>query len=114
MKENIMSKFFTLFALVAALLLSTMAFAPSAAVAASPAQAYCENELGGVYGGRVKGEVQCTVTTTSNTGKSENSQTIEKETTTTTNGTFNNKPQKQVTNDCDGPGNSGSGSNHCK
>jgi hypothetical protein len=113
MKENIMSKFFALFALVAALLLSTMAFAPSAAVAASPAQAYCENELGGVYS-KVKGEVECVVTTTSNTGNSSNSQTIEKEEQTTTNGTFNNKPQKQVTNDCDGPGNSGSGSNHCK
>jgi hypothetical protein len=113
MKENIMSKFFTLFALVAALLLSTMAFAPSAAVAASPAQAYCQDELGGTYT-KVKGKVECVVTTTSNTGKSENSQTIVKDENTSTNGTFNNKPQKQVSTDCDGPGNSGSGSNHCK
>lgn len=100
----------------AALILGVSApitFVASPAQAASPAQSYCEDQLGGTYS-KSGGQITCTVTTYDTTGANGHGQPI----TTTTyyydNGTWNNDPQSG-SNDgpCVGPGNSGDGSAHC-
>jgi hypothetical protein len=90
------------------------AFAPlSPAIAASPAQDYCEDVLGGSYS-KDGGQITCTVTSSETTGANGHGQTI-----TTTiyyydNGTWNNEPQSDsASGPCNGPGNSGDSSAHC-
>ncbi len=105
---------------VAQVALMTTAFAPVAlvpvtpAMAASPAQSYCENQLGGTYD-KSGGQITCTVTSYDTTGANGHGQPI----TTTVyyfdNGTWNNDPQSgSEDGPCVGPGNSGDGSAHCK
>jgi hypothetical protein len=83
-------------------------FGLSAALAASPSQTQCES-AGGTFS-RDGGQVSCTFTTSDPVGNSESSgghsQTVDTTDQTTSNGTLNNRPQREHTSDCQGPGNS--------
>jgi hypothetical protein len=107
-----MSKVFAFWTLLGVLMLSTLAVAPSVAVASSPSQQACEAD-GGVFD-RDGGKVSCTYSTTSNVGNSDNSQTTETTDTESSNGTLNNSPKHEEKNTCDGPGGSTDKSNHCR
>jgi hypothetical protein len=98
--------------------LIAMAFTPigllpaTPALAASPAQEYCENVLGGVYD-KQNGQITCTVTNTDTTGANGHGQPITTTVFVFTNGTWNNVPQAGGSSSCSGPGNSGDNSDHC-
>src|SRR5215203_3265426 len=83
----------------------TVAFS-SPAIAASPAQTYCEDDLGGVFG-KDGGQITCTVYSAESTGANGHGQLIEATVYTYTNGTWNNDPQAGGSSGCDGPGGSG-------
>ena len=90
-----------------------VAFVASPALAASPAQSYCENVLGGTYD-KAGGEITCTVTSYDTTGANGHGQTITNTVYYYDNGTWNNDPQSDSGDGpCVGPGNSGGSSAHC-
>ncbi len=106
-----MSKMLMLFAMVATLVLSTMAFTATNAVAISPSQQECEAS-GGTFS-RDQGTVTCTFPTVfdpvgnseKSGGKSQETETNE---TKESNGTLKNKPKNNDSSSCTGPGNGGS------
>ena len=104
--------------IVASAALAVTAFAPvvlvpvNPAVAASPAQDYCEDVLYGYYE-KIGGKITCTVINNETTGANGHGQGIEVTVYTYTNGTWNNDPQAGGSSNCDGPGGSGDKSNHC-
>ena len=82
------------------------------AFAASPSQTQCE-AAGGTFD-RTNGEVTCVYPVVSDpVGNSERSggksQTVDTQTTETSNGTLDNKPKHEQSDTCSGPGNSSSG-----
>lgn len=79
--------------------------------AQSPSQKDCE-AAGGTFS-REGGNVSCEISTTSNVGNSDNSQTTTEETYDGSNGTLNNDPKYKESDLCDGPGESTDKSNHC-
>jgi hypothetical protein len=116
-----MSKVFAFWTLLGVLMLSTLAVAPSGAVASSPSQQACEagpdgdpstTADNGVFD-RSGGKVSCTYSTTSHVGNSDHSQTTDTTDTESSNGTLNNTPKHQEKDTCDGPGGSTDKSNHC-
>jgi hypothetical protein len=116
-----MSKVFAFWALLGILMLSTLAVAPSGAVASSPSQQACEAGPDGIVGtaddgvfSRDGGHVSCTYSTTSHVGNSEHSQTTDTTDTESSNGTLNNTPKHAEKNTCDGPGGSTDKSAHCR
>ena len=102
---------------LAAFALTVLPFAPlptgftQAATAASPAQEYCEDILGGYYE-KSGGQITCTVFSAEYTGNG-HGQLIESTVYVFTNGTWNNEPQAGGSSNCDGPGGSGGKSSHC-
>jgi hypothetical protein len=79
-----------------------MTLGPTAALAESPAVSYCQDVLGGVYS-KDGGEVSCIVTTVDGPGNSppdKRGAVVTTEDATTSNGTFNNQPQKEETSQC--------------
>jgi hypothetical protein len=107
--RNIISRTASAALLIAAF--TPMAFS-SPAVAASPAQTYCEDELDGVFG-KDGGQITCTVYSAASTGAGGHGQLIEATVYNYTNGTWNNDPQAGGSSGCDGPGGSGNKSAHC-
>jgi hypothetical protein len=92
---------------------TTVALVPIApALAASPAQSYCEDVLGGTYE-KSGGQITCTVVTYDTTGANGHGQPITTTVYVYTNGTWNNDPQSGGGSSCSGPGNSGDSSAHC-
>ncbi len=90
-----------------------VAFIASPALAASPAQSYCEDTLDGTYS-KSGGQITCTVTTYDTTGANGHGQPITTSVYYYSNGTWNNDPQGGSDDGpCVGPGNSGDGSAHC-
>jgi hypothetical protein len=100
-----------------ALALIGLSFAPlpmgftQSAMAASPAQEYCEDVLGGFYE-KSGGQITCTVYSADYTGNG-HGQLVESTVYVYTNGTWNNDPQAGGGSNCDGPGGSGDKSAHC-
>lgn len=82
------------------------------ALAASPAQEECEDELGGFYE-KSGGQITCTIVSTETTGAGGHGQPITSTTLYWTNGTWNNEPQADSDSNCSGPGKSADKSNHC-
>jgi hypothetical protein len=99
----------TIGAVLSALALSAALLAAAPANAASPSERDCES-AGGIFS-RDGGQVSCTFTVEDPVGNSENSggqsQSTTDTDTTESNGTLNNKPQKEETSECTGPGGSG-------
>jgi hypothetical protein len=120
-QEDIMSKFLKVFALMAMLLLSMMAFTATNAAASSPSQQACEaghdgdvstTADNGTYTHK-NGKAVCTYPTIVDpVGNSESSggksQTIDTTETDASNGTLKNKPKNNDSDACTGPGNGGS------
>ena len=81
------------------------------AMANSPSEQWCTDH-DGVFS-RDGGQVSCTISTSTNVGNSDNSQTIDVSSTDGSNGTLNNDPKHSSSSKCDGTGNTSSPQDHC-
>lgn len=90
---------------------ASMAIPTTPALAMSPSEQYCI-DTGGTWS-KDGGKVSCTYTTTTNVGKSPNSQTVTDTNTESSNGTLNNNPKHAESSSCDGTGNTSSPQDHC-